>query len=119
MNNVIGEIEVKICDQTFQLKPTFKGLCEIESRSGTSLSRLINKILKGNISIHDITSIIYGGIVGYGKSDTSFDALGNLIVQHGVSRLLETCATFVGAGFSGIPIEEIDSSDIKKKTVDS
>ena len=120
-NHVLGELEVKIGERTFVLRPTFEGLAETETRASCSLAGLVNKIVKGEQGIRDVVAIVYGGIIGAAEKNApvpSFDELGQLILGHGYVKLSGACGKFVGAAYSGRPIEEIaEPKSAKKKMV--
>jgi len=121
-NPLIGELEIEILDQKFTLRPTFEGLIEAETRSGSSIAQLANKIMLSIAGIRDYTAIIYGGVYGYNDNKVpsiTFNELGNMIMKHGFPNLAHACGQFMGAAISGNPIKDIDTSvlDSKKKKV--
>lgn len=118
MNKLLGEVEVKILDETYKLKPTFQGIAEMEGRSGLSITGLINKALTGQLGLTDVVAVVYGGIVGStnGNPPISHGALGDHIMVHGMTKLLAPCGQFLGAAYSGKPIGEIDASSVGKSS---
>lgn len=121
-NPLLGELEIKLGDEKFTLRPTFEGLMQVEQRSGCSIAQLSKKIMTGIIGIQDATSIIYGGIFGYcdGKPKFTYEEIGNKVMKHGYVHLLDPIGKFVAAALMGMSINDIDTSseDSKKKDTD-
>lgn len=117
-NPLLGELEIKIGDEKFTLRPTFEGLLEMEARSGSSVAQLSKKIMLGITGIQDATAIAFGGIYGHadGKPNITFNELGNKIMKHGYPHLLGGLGQFIGAALTGTNMNDIsDGSDESKK----
>lgn len=116
-NPLLGELEIKIGDDDFTLRPTFEGLIEIERRAGLSISQLANQIMMGITGITSVTSIIFGGVFGFteGKPNITFNKLGEKVMVHGYANLLADCGQFLAAAISGVNIDDCSSEVTSKK----
>lgn len=114
-----GEVEVDICDRKFILKGNFRGLREMENRACTGMSGLLYRFGNRCYGINDITSIVYGGIIGKIRPKETplitFEELGELIIKHGYENLVEVCTNLISFAHTGIMPEDIGIS--KKKAL--
>lgn len=116
-NHVLGEVEVKIKDRTFTLRPTFEAVCELEARSRLTLAEMVNKMAVGKFGLSDVAAIVWAGMLGAAEKNKdvpNFNDLGRMIMEDGYTKLAPACGKFVGAAYSGKPIEEIGVSKLKE-----
>lgn len=108
MNKLLGEIEIEIKDQKFVLRPTFGAAQMIEELSGKTVSTLVNKILKADVTLKEIVSVLYGGISGGLDNKTppmSFDELGNMVLVAGMGNFFKPCAQILCCIYTGKPVD--------------
>ncbi len=57
-NAARGEVELRLGDETYTLRPTFAALCAIESELGRGILRIADDMANRQICIKDMASII-------------------------------------------------------------
>ena len=58
-NQQRGEVELKLGDQTYIMRPTFEALCAIEARLGVGLLEIAERMAERRIGLGDATVIIF------------------------------------------------------------
>jgi hypothetical protein len=110
MANVqIGEVEIELGGKTYTIKPSFRALVEIEEKSGQACLTIAEGISKGLIPVKTLVAILYGGLVGAGVKDLTFDQVGEFVIEGGMNRYVQPAATFLARGLMANP---------EKKTTD-
>lgn len=112
----LGELEVLILGDKYVLRPSFEGLWDMEERAG-SLSSMVNKFLRGDAGLREITAIVYGGVIGSSenhKPSMTFEQMGKRVMLNGIGKLIQPCARFIGAAHAGVPLSDVDASGLKK-----
>jgi hypothetical protein len=104
-NKEVGEVEVIIGGEAFTLRPSFRGLVEIEDKAGRGLLEIAKDISEGRANLKDIVAIIYGGVYGAldagQKMPVTYDDLGERILKHGYPQLVTPAILFFGNGLKG------------------
>lgn len=85
-NKLRGEIEIEIEGKTYQLAPSFEGICEVEEKAGIGVPAIYLKVIRGQAGIRETAAIIYGGLIGAECFEFSFKQIGNLVMKHGIGR---------------------------------
>ncbi len=94
-----GEIEAELDGQTYVLCLTLGALAELEHRLGAAdLVQLGARFEKGQLSAHDIMSIIGAGLRGAG-STISDDAVGHMTIEGGLTQWAMIAAKLLQASF--------------------
>ena len=89
-NTKRGEVEVELNGEPITLRPDFNALCEIEGRSGLTISELGARALTGRLGLFHVALIIWAGhraVVGIEKSP-SLQEIGGWVVEAGYSSFL-------------------------------
>lgn len=84
-----GQIEIELCGKKYVLTPSFEAICEIETAAGIGIPAMFLKARKGHMGIKDVAAVIYGGIVGTGKYEISFNEVGSLVRKSGLADLVK------------------------------
>lgn len=102
-NKEIGEVELELGGKTYTLKPSFKALVEIEDKAGLPCLSIAQDISNGKLAVKSVVAILYGGLVGAGVKDLSFDQVGEFVVEGGLQRYVQPAATFLARGLIANP----------------
>lgn len=112
-NKMRGELEIKLLDKTFVLKPDFNALCSMEEKSGLGLMGMANRVMEQNVSVKMLTAIIHCGIVGGGCSDYTFEQVGSMVVKSGFNKVAPVAIKFLQGAMLGQKQaeEEVEKND--------
>jgi len=69
-NQLRGEIEIKLGEQTYNCKLNFDSLVRIENTLSTPILKLAQKISEAELKVTEISYILYTAIKGGGKDIT-------------------------------------------------
>ena len=69
-NQLRGEIEIKLGDQTYNCKLNFDSLVRIENTLDTPILKLAQKVSEAELKVTEISYILYTAIKGGGKDIT-------------------------------------------------
>ncbi len=58
-NEQRGEIELKLGDETYTLRPTFEALCAIEGRLGAGVLEIAERMAARRIGFREVAAIIF------------------------------------------------------------
>lgn len=86
-NKQKSQIEVDLCGKKYVLTPTFEAICEMEDKARTGIPAMFQSARKGKIGIKDIAAVIYGGIIGTGKHELSYEQVGAMVRKTGLKDL--------------------------------
>ena len=81
-NQLRGEIEIKLGEQTFNCKLNFDSLVRIENTLNVPILKLAQKISEAELKVTEISFILYTAIKGGGK-DITENQVSDLIWQVG------------------------------------
>lgn len=84
-NRMRGESEIWLTDKLFTLKLGFNELMIIEDSTNLGLLGIADQIIKGNLSLKIVTSIIHAGLLGAGEKFT-FEQVGSMILKTGFHK---------------------------------
>lgn len=119
MVKLLGELQIEINGKSYVLTPTNKALVLVEQLSGKSLSELVHAFLGLKCSFADAANILYAGLYGTNgnKADglPSLEACQELVMQHGLSKIVGPLSQFISAAYVGKPIDEITRAREAKK----
>ncbi len=117
MNQMNGDMEIELCGEAHILTNCHLTCMEIEGRSGKGLVQLGYDFVNQRVSILDIASVIYAGVVGTINPKTvkdmpwDFLEIQKLVAEHGVFRLYPYCMKFVSGLVRGQSQEEIEEKN--------
>ncbi len=100
-NEQRGEREIILCGETLTLAPEFHGLVEAEQKAGCSLTAMVMKLHRQEISMKEIAAVIYGGLIGAGNLKHSFADVGKMVQRHGVIKLIAPVGDFLVQAVKG------------------
>lgn len=95
-----GEIEIELGGKKLKLVPAFDGLVEAEDKSGKGLNEMLNDFHAKRVGIKTIAALIYGGLIGAGTFDYTFERVGSLVLQRGVNRFIPQLGSFLLAAMN-------------------
>lgn len=96
-NQYRGEINIILSGKTYNLRPTFQALCEIENEIGKSLVVLLSKLDEQGILIQEQISIIKIGLK-HAENNNLPTNLEDLLKQQNVASLFRIVCKFLEAG---------------------
>ncbi|AIL64503.1 hypothetical protein NOVO_00465 [Rickettsiales bacterium Ac37b] len=96
-NQYRGEINIELAGKTYNLRPTFQALCEIENEIGKSLILLLSKLDEQGILIQEQIAIIKIGIK-HAENNNLPENLEELIKQKDIASLFKIICKFLEAG---------------------
>ena len=99
-NKFRAEVEIELCGEKITLHGTFSAMVEIETYAECNMYQLMLKLRNTEISVKEITAIIYGGMRGAGKKP-DWDDIGEKVVSNGYVSLILPLTTFVVTCLSG------------------
>jgi len=125
-NKQRGEVNIKIGDKEFVMRPTFEALCDIEDRVGMGIPELIMRLTAGDVRLKYVLPVIHAGITAYNKDNgiqptPSYKELGEMVVNTSFretvmsSPVNSPVAEFLLKGINGGRIVDAKASDGKKK----
>lgn len=109
-NRIRGEVEIVLAGQSYLMRPSFGGLAEIEDKSGLDLLALAIKLGNNKTAIKDLVAVIYGGMKGAGSA-LSYEEVGELVVDEGVTKVAKPVAQFLSMALSGAKESDKKSGD--------
>ena len=122
-NPNLGEKEIILGGKKYILKMNFAALSETENRASVGSHALAQRLARGISGIQDITSIIYGGLVGKAGPDNdpplSYEEVGELIFKDGQIVHLPLAKNLLTFGMTGKWEEEWEeekNNSLKKKS---
>jgi len=98
-NAEIGELEIELGGERYILRPEFRGLCEIENKTGKSVLEIARLFSQESVLLSHLVAVIYGGLIW--KYDLTFDQVGEKIVSDGYVKFAPVAATFLSSGLVG------------------
>lgn len=101
--------------EEFEMRPTFKAICDIERQIGKGVLPLLQQITaNGGVSTMEAGIIIHSGIRAVlGNKAPSLDDIGNRIMQVGLAEVLPTIVEFLMPVLSG---QSGDAAENKEST---
>jgi hypothetical protein len=97
-NNYRAEIDIKLGDKTYLMRPTFQALCEIENAIDKSVISLLTRYNERGILISELIAITRAGIkAGEGSVPPNLD---RLVEEEGICNLLPVICKFLEEGLS-------------------
>jgi hypothetical protein len=91
-----GEVEIRLDDKTYVLRPTFAALSSIEQKLGTGLIALAGRLADENITLEELTVIITQCAV-----ETPAD-IHEALIRGALSNVLESIGRMFAAVFGGV-----------------
>lgn len=91
-NQLKGEVEIEFHGKKRLLRPTFDAICEIESRAGEGIPFMISRISSRTLGFKHVAAIIYGGMLGAGSAEMSFEQVGQVVMKKGFGKFILPCS---------------------------
>ena len=99
VNQLRGEITIKLGEQTFNCKLNFDSLVRIETSLDTPILKLLGKISEGDMRVTEMSYVIYTAIKGGGK-DISEKDVNNLLWDVGFVDSIKACGDILSHALS-------------------
>ena len=93
------EIAIKLGEETFDCKLNFDSLVRIETSLGTPILQLATKVSEANLSVTEISYILFTAIKGGGKDITEKE-VNNLIWQVGFADAIRSVGEIIAMALS-------------------
>lgn len=104
-NRVRGEVAIRLAGRDYTLRPTFRALCEIETRTGQGLVALARRTAAGDIGFTETAAIVTAGLKAAGEP-AEFDQAGRLILETGLANCVPAVTAFLAAALGGGTTED-------------
>jgi hypothetical protein len=104
-NSLRGEVAIRLAERDYVLRPTFRALCAIETRTGQGIVALARRTAAGDLGFKEAAAIVAAGLEAAGEP-AEFDAVGRLILETGLAACLPAVAAFLAAALGGQPANE-------------
>ena len=108
VNEQVGEIEILVAGEVIPLRPSFKGIQQIQQLCGGKSIYWVSIQLSQPATqlIEYVVAVTWGGYLGYCQSEGkepkwTYETLGDFIVQHGQAPFLDQIAKFLQKGLVG------------------
>lgn len=99
-NEQRGEIELKLGDETYTLRPTFEALCVIESRLGAGILEIAERMAERRIGLGDTTIVIFE-IAKAGGHKVKEAEIGEGILETGLFSAISPILQLLGRALAG------------------
>ena len=85
--NIEGTLKFEFAGKERPFKLTFRNLSNIEDRLGKPVMKIVNGFGTGDVGVSNVSVILHEALIGAGGKYT-YEAVGNLCLQHGFSKCL-------------------------------
>lgn len=85
VNEERGEVAIHLGGNDFVMLPTFQAICEIESASGKTISKLIREFQAGDISVQTWAIVLSACLTAGGEYGVTYKKVGDMIMEAGMS----------------------------------
>lgn len=108
------EIKINIGGKDRFLKPTFENICRLETETGKSAMLYGQKIQSVNVSVKEVSDIIYHGL--HGDADfMELSDIGKCVVEDGVMQYYLPITHFIQTALGGLQsVTEEQGASAKK-----
>lgn len=96
-----GEVEIVLAGKSYTMRPTFQALAEIEHLAGAGMVALANRFIAKQYGVRDAAAIIFPAIKATGETGASYERVGELVVQTGLTNIAPALLQFVVNAISG------------------
>lgn len=114
-NRMRGEVEVDLGGKKYTLRPSFEGILEMEDRAGVPLMTVLKMASEKALSFKVATGVVYGGLIGAGERNLSFEQVGALIVKGGLPSYFTPIARLISSAILPPSDEPIKEEEAKKE----
>ena len=99
-NEQRGEVELKLGDATYTLRPTFEALCVIEGRLGAGILELAERMAERRFGLRDATTVIFE-LAKAGGQDVKEADIGEGILEIGLFSAISPILELLGRILAG------------------
>jgi hypothetical protein len=85
--NIEGTLKFQFAGKERSFKLTFRSLSNIEDRLQKPVMKIVNGFGTGDVGVSNVSVILHEALLGAGGKYT-YEAVGNLCLQHGFSKCL-------------------------------
>ena len=85
--NIEGTMRINFAGRERDFKLAFRNLANIEDRLNMPVMQVVNNFTSGNIGVSNVSIILHEALLGAGGKYT-YEAVGNMCLQHGFSKCL-------------------------------
>ena len=100
-NDMRNEMEIELLGETLLLRPTFEGICEMESVAELGVQGISTNLVRENASIKILAAVIWGGLVGAENKKYTLKQVKDMVVEHGAYELLPQAIMFMHKAMQG------------------
>jgi hypothetical protein len=97
-----NEVSIELAGETRTLRATFGALRGIEKDLGINIVPLISKVTGVDVGVNEFATVIYHGLRGYDDTRLSLDAVGNAVMEVGLTALLAPVGDFLFKAMEGV-----------------
>ena len=102
MTSPIEVQDIELCGKKYHCKASFSALVTIEQKAGVSLIKIFERYSQHDVRAIDVAAILYGCMKGADDNlPLSFEAVGDLVYEHGIGSLQLPAFMLVKDAFTG------------------
>jgi len=92
------DVEIQLGAKTYNLRPTFGAMREIEAKADSSCATLLNMLARSELHSSEMALVVYYGMVEAGENPTDPEAVGKRLFEQGIgsSRIRDSVAAYLG-----------------------
>ncbi|WP_197027136.1 GTA-gp10 family protein [Methylopila sp. 73B] len=110
MDNPRNEVSIELAGETRTMRASFAAIRNIERDLGNILP-LIDKIGQGNVGVDQCATIIFYGLKGFDDHRLTKDAVGEAVMDRGLSAVMPAVVEFVTGTLKGVAVGKPQPED--------
>lgn len=99
MNPHRGETQIKLADESYQVKLTLDGIARIEKAVGQSIIKIATRLSEGDLKTNEVSEILTIAIRSGGNNVNNVD-INKLIWQAGLVESIRLCGEILSIALS-------------------
>lgn len=94
----MADVEIRLGAKTYNLRPTFGAMREIEAKTESSCATLLNMLARSELHSSEMALIVYYGMVEADEKPTDPEAVGNRLFEAGIGSqpIRDAVAAYLG-----------------------
>jgi hypothetical protein len=99
-NKSRGEVDLKLGDHVFVLRPSYEAQQLIEAELGERLFPFANRVTEGDMGVRDVVTVIKHGRIANGRDWTEAE-IGEAVVENGLENVIVPVVEFLSNAVRG------------------
>ncbi len=101
-----GEVEIKLGGKAYTLRLNHEGISAAEDKAGLGVIGMSFRVFDRRHGFREIAALIYGGLIGAGNRDLTFEQVRDLIVAEGVMTYHVQALVLMKNALNGLGTED-------------